>query len=42
MASTCLENLDLKTTGLPVLLLTTEVQPALMASAKKGGARGGW
>jgi len=35
-----LENLDLKTSGLPVLLLTTEVQPSLMARAKKAGARG--
>jgi two-component system chemotaxis response regulator CheY len=35
-----LENLDIKTTGLPVLLLTTEVQPSLMARAKKAGARG--
>jgi two-component system chemotaxis response regulator CheY len=35
-----LENLDAKTTGLPVLLLTTEVQPSLMARAKKAGARG--
>src|SRR6187399_494477 len=35
-----LDNLDLKTSGLPVLLLTTEVQPSLMARAKKAGARG--
>lgn len=35
-----LERLDLKATGLPVLLLTTEVQPSLMARAKRAGARG--
>lgn len=35
-----LDNLDIKKTGLPVLLLTTEVQPSLMARAKKAGARG--
>jgi two-component system chemotaxis response regulator CheY len=35
-----LESLDLKASGLPVLLLTTEVQPSLMARAKKAGARG--
>jgi two-component system chemotaxis response regulator CheY len=35
-----LENLDVKTSGMPVLLLTTEVQPSLMARAKKAGARG--
>jgi two-component system chemotaxis response regulator CheY len=35
-----LEKLDLKTSGLPVLLLTTEVQPSLMERAKKAGARG--
>ena len=35
-----LDNLDVKTTGLPVLLLTTEVQPSLMTRAKKAGARG--
>ena len=35
-----LEKLDLKRTGLPVLLLTTEVQPSLMERAKKAGARG--
>ena len=35
-----LEQLDLKTSGVPVLMLTTEVQPSLMARAKKAGARG--
>jgi two-component system chemotaxis response regulator CheY len=35
-----LDNLDVKTTGLPVLLLTTEVQPSLMARAKQAGAKG--
>jgi two-component system, chemotaxis family, chemotaxis protein CheY len=35
-----LESLDLRSSGLPVVLLTTEVQPALMARAKKAGARG--
>jgi two-component system chemotaxis response regulator CheY len=35
-----LERLDLATSRLPVLLLTTEVQPELMARAKKAGAKG--
>ena len=35
-----LERLDLRASGLPVVLLTTEVQPTLMARAKKAGARG--
>ncbi|HEX5100162.1 MAG TPA: response regulator [Polyangiaceae bacterium] len=35
-----LDNLDVKKTGLPVLLLTTEVQPSLMARAKQAGAKG--
>jgi two-component system chemotaxis response regulator CheY len=35
-----LESLDLKSSGLPILLLTTEVQPTLMARAKTAGARG--
>jgi two-component system chemotaxis response regulator CheY len=35
-----LESLDVRGSGLPVVLLTTEVQPALMARAKKAGARG--
>jgi two-component system chemotaxis response regulator CheY len=35
-----LESLDLRGPGLPVVLLTTEVQPTLMARAKKAGARG--
>lgn len=35
-----LESLDVKSSGLAVLLLTTEVQPSLMARAKKAGARG--
>jgi two-component system, chemotaxis family, chemotaxis protein CheY len=35
-----LDSIDVKTSGIPVLLLTTEVQPALMARAKKAGAKG--
>jgi two-component system, chemotaxis family, chemotaxis protein CheY len=35
-----LDNIDVKTSGIPVLLLTTEVQPSLMARAKKAGAKG--
>lgn len=35
-----LERLDVKSSGLPVLLLTTEVQPSLIARAKQAGARG--
>jgi two-component system chemotaxis response regulator CheY len=35
-----LDNIDVKNSGIPVLLLTTEVQPSLMARAKKAGARG--
>jgi two-component system chemotaxis response regulator CheY len=35
-----LESLNVKSSGLAVLLLTTEVQPSLMARAKKAGARG--
>ena len=35
-----LESLDVRSSGLPVVLLTTEVQPTLMARAKKAGARG--
>jgi len=35
-----LESLDVKSSGLAVLLLTTEVQPSLMARAKKAGAKG--
>lgn len=34
-----LEQLDVKALGLPVLLLTTEVEPALIARAKQAGAR---
>jgi two-component system chemotaxis response regulator CheY len=35
-----LESLDVKSSGLPVVLLTTEVQPTLMTRARKAGARG--
>jgi len=35
-----LDNLDVKKSGLPVLLLTTEVEPSLMARAKLAGAKG--
>jgi two-component system chemotaxis response regulator CheY len=35
-----LENLDVRRSGLPVVLLTTEVQPTLMTRARKAGARG--
>jgi two-component system, chemotaxis family, chemotaxis protein CheY len=35
-----LDSIDVKTSGIPVLLLTTEVQPSLMARAKKAGAKG--
>jgi len=35
-----LESLDLRRSGLPVVLLTTEVQPTLMTRARKAGARG--
>ncbi|HYP87689.1 MAG TPA: response regulator [Polyangiaceae bacterium] len=35
-----LESLDVRRTGLPVVLLTTEVQPSLMARARQAGARG--
>ena len=35
-----LDSLDVKNSGLAVLLLTTEVQPSLMARAKKAGAKG--
>jgi two-component system chemotaxis response regulator CheY len=35
-----LDSLDVKSSGLAVLLLTTEVQPSLMTRAKKAGAKG--
>jgi two-component system, chemotaxis family, chemotaxis protein CheY len=35
-----LESLDVRRSGLPVVLLTTEVQPTLMTRARKAGARG--
>jgi two-component system, chemotaxis family, chemotaxis protein CheY len=35
-----LESLDVRSSGLPVVLLTTEVQPTLMTRARKAGARG--
>jgi two-component system chemotaxis response regulator CheY len=35
-----LESLDVRGSGLPVVLLTTEVEPTLIARAKKAGARG--
>jgi two-component system, chemotaxis family, chemotaxis protein CheY len=35
-----LESLDVRASGLPIVLLTTEVQPTLMTRAKRAGARG--
>jgi two-component system, chemotaxis family, chemotaxis protein CheY len=35
-----LEALDVRSSGLPVVLLTTEVEPTLMTRARKAGARG--